>query len=76
MFRKSCEVTLRVLREKADTLLSVLKPFIYDPVSEWGVPNRGVLGWVRMVDAPCCCGQRCMLLCCTSPSACVRLPGP
>ena len=34
-FRKCCEVTLRVLRKEMDTLLSVLKPFVHDPLVEW-----------------------------------------
>jgi hypothetical protein len=35
VYRKSCEVALRLFRNKAEALLGVLKPFIYDPVSEW-----------------------------------------
>ncbi|XP_032793021.2 serine/threonine-protein kinase ATR [Daphnia magna] len=34
-FRKCCEVTLHVLRKEIDTLLSVLKPFVHDPLVEW-----------------------------------------
>lgn len=34
-FRKCCEVTLRILRKEIDTLLSVLKPFVHDPLVEW-----------------------------------------
>lgn len=34
-FRKCCEATLRVLRKEKDTLLSVLKPFVHDPLVEW-----------------------------------------
>lgn len=30
-FRRSCEVTMKVLREQTTTLMSVLEPFIYDP---------------------------------------------
>jgi serine/threonine-protein kinase ATR len=30
-FRRSCEVTLRVMRENRDTLMSVLYPFVCDP---------------------------------------------
>lgn len=35
IFRKACEVTLRVMRMQKDTLMSVLKPFIHDPLVEW-----------------------------------------
>lgn len=42
-FRKCCEVTLRVLRQEIDTLLSVLKPFVHDPLVEWSkkTVNKG-----------------------------------
>lgn len=35
LFRKACEVTLRVLRDQRDPLLSVLKTLIHDPLVEW-----------------------------------------
>lgn len=31
-FRRSCEITMRVLREQRTTLQSVLTPFVYDPL--------------------------------------------
>ena len=34
-FRQSCRTTMKVLREQASTLLSVLKPFVYDPLVTW-----------------------------------------
>lgn len=42
-FRKCCEATLRVLRKEKDTLLSVLKPFVHDPLVEWSkkTSNKG-----------------------------------
>lgn len=40
IFRKSCEVTMRVMRVQGDTLLSVLRTFIYDPLVEWSKPVR------------------------------------
>lgn len=30
-FRHACEITLHMLREMRETLLSVLQPFVYDP---------------------------------------------
>ncbi|KJE97226.1 hypothetical protein CAOG_09113 [Capsaspora owczarzaki ATCC 30864] len=36
VFRKTCEVTLRLLRNQCDTLMSVLRTCIYDPFVEWG----------------------------------------
>ncbi|XP_048511999.1 serine/threonine-protein kinase ATR isoform X2 [Athalia rosae] len=34
-FRRSCQTTMRVLREQATTLVSVLTPFVYDPLVSW-----------------------------------------
>ncbi|XP_041373194.1 serine/threonine-protein kinase ATR-like [Gigantopelta aegis] len=41
VFRRACEVTLRVMRNQMDPLMSVLKPFIYDPLVEWSKPPAG-----------------------------------
>ncbi|KAG4077877.1 hypothetical protein HA402_013811 [Bradysia odoriphaga] len=35
MFRKCCEIALKVLRQQMPILMSVLKPFVYDPLVEW-----------------------------------------
>ena len=35
VFRRSCEVTLEVMRKERDPLLSVLRTFVYDPLVEW-----------------------------------------
>ncbi|ELR24308.1 serine-protein kinase ATR family protein [Acanthamoeba castellanii str. Neff] len=35
VYRSVCELTLRVLRDNKDTLMSVLETFIYDPLVEW-----------------------------------------
>ncbi|XP_030746712.1 serine/threonine-protein kinase ATR-like isoform X2 [Sitophilus oryzae] len=35
VFRKSCEFTLRVLRSNAPTLMSIVTPFVYDPLVSW-----------------------------------------
>jgi serine/threonine-protein kinase ATR len=34
-FRKSCEITMSLMRTECDTLLCVLKTFIHDPLVEW-----------------------------------------
>lgn len=34
-FLKVCEITLSVLREHRETLMSVLETFIHDPLVEW-----------------------------------------
>ncbi|XP_050294547.1 serine/threonine-protein kinase ATR [Anthonomus grandis grandis] len=35
VFRKSCEVTLKVLRSNTATLMSIVTPFVYDPLVSW-----------------------------------------
>ena len=35
VFRRTCEVTLRLLRKEFDSLMSVLTTFVYDPMVEW-----------------------------------------
>jgi serine/threonine-protein kinase ATR len=34
-YRKTCEVTLKILRDYKEPLLTILKTFIYDPLVEW-----------------------------------------
>ncbi|KAJ8304688.1 hypothetical protein KUTeg_018271, partial [Tegillarca granosa] len=41
IFRRACEVTLRVMRTQMDPLMSILKPFVYDPLVEWSKPVKG-----------------------------------
>lgn len=41
IFRRACEVTLRVMRKESEPLMSVLKPFVYDPLVEWSKPSKG-----------------------------------
>src|SRR5262249_20160970 len=35
LFRRSCEISMGVLRANQETLMSVLATFIYDPLVEW-----------------------------------------
>ena len=57
-FRKSCELTLGILRQNEDTLMTILETFVYDPTTDFigkkkknthNVPDtpRGVLESVR-----------------------------
>uniref|UniRef100_H2ZM58 Serine/threonine-protein kinase ATR n=1 Tax=Ciona savignyi TaxID=51511 RepID=H2ZM58_CIOSA len=39
-FRRACEVTMNVLREQREPLMSVLKTFIHDPLVEWSRRGR------------------------------------
>ncbi|CAK1547250.1 unnamed protein product [Leptosia nina] len=36
MYRKSCEAVMRALREQTAALMSVIGPFVYDPLVSWG----------------------------------------
>ncbi|XP_032688955.1 serine/threonine-protein kinase ATR isoform X2 [Odontomachus brunneus] len=40
-FRRACQVTMRVLRQQSSTLLSVLTPFVYDPLVSWNKKQAG-----------------------------------
>ncbi len=40
MFRRSCEVTMRVLRNNKDVLQTVLASFMHDPMTDWLVKER------------------------------------
>jgi serine/threonine-protein kinase ATR len=42
IFRKICEVSLKILRDYKEPLTTILKTFIYDPLVEWKVPNSNV----------------------------------
>lgn len=35
VFRHSCEITTRVMRQQIDQLMSVVRPFCYDPLVSW-----------------------------------------
>lgn len=41
-FRKSCACTLKVLRTHTDTLMSIVTPFVYDPLVSW--PRNSTVG--------------------------------
>ncbi|CAH0579320.1 unnamed protein product [Chrysodeixis includens] len=36
MYRKSCEAVMRALRAQTAALMSVIEPFVYDPLVSWG----------------------------------------
>ncbi|CAH2247104.1 serine threonine- kinase atr isoform X1 [Pelobates cultripes] len=41
LFRRACEVTMRLMRDQREPLMSVLKPFLHDPLVEWSKPAKG-----------------------------------
>jgi serine/threonine-protein kinase ATR len=43
-FRIACEVTLQLLRDNKDSLMSVLDAFIHDPLVEWEDEKRRLVG--------------------------------
>ncbi|KAM8833099.1 serine/threonine-protein kinase ATR [Synchiropus picturatus] len=42
LFRQACEVTLRLMRDQREPLMSVLKTFLHDPLVEWSKPSKGL----------------------------------
>lgn len=40
IYRKTCEVTLKILRDYREPLTTILKTFIYDPLVEWKTTNN------------------------------------
>ena len=46
VFRIACEITMGLLRENKDTLMTVLDPFIHDPLVEWEDEKRKIVSSV------------------------------
>ncbi|XP_054597718.2 serine/threonine-protein kinase ATR isoform X1 [Nothobranchius furzeri] len=42
LFRQACEVTIRLMRDQRESLMSVLKTFLHDPLVEWSKPAKGL----------------------------------
>jgi hypothetical protein len=43
VFRIACEVTMQLLRDNKDPLMSVLDAFIHDPLVEWEDEKRKIV---------------------------------
>lgn len=43
-FRRSCEITCRVLREKQQNIVTILDVFIHDPLYKWSLEPAALLG--------------------------------
>uniref|UniRef100_A0A3B4UCT7 Serine/threonine-protein kinase ATR n=1 Tax=Seriola dumerili TaxID=41447 RepID=A0A3B4UCT7_SERDU len=41
LFRQACEVTLRLMKDQREPLMSVLKTFLHDPLVEWSKQGKG-----------------------------------
>lgn len=50
VFRKTCEVTLQVLRENMEVILSTMEPFVFDPLVEWSSNHNGYITTGRIVN--------------------------
>lgn len=46
VFRIACEITMGLLRENKDTLMTVLDPFIHDPLVEWEDEKRKIVSGI------------------------------
>lgn len=54
VFRKSAEITMSILRDNRDSLMSVLEAMVHDPLGEWSVPedrHRSKKSDPRVVEA-------------------------
>lgn len=40
IYRKTCECSLKILRDYKEPLITILKTFIYDPLVEWKTPSH------------------------------------
>merc|ERR1719427_1680445 len=40
-FRIGCQIALRVMRQEKDVLMSVLRPFVFDPLLDWTRGSKG-----------------------------------
>ncbi|KAG8313255.1 hypothetical protein J6590_006816 [Homalodisca vitripennis] len=40
LYRHSCEITTRVMRQQIDQLMSVVRPFCYDPLVSWNTDKN------------------------------------
>lgn len=45
VFRTACEVTMQLLRDNKDSLMSVLDAFIHDPLVEWEDEKRKLVSF-------------------------------
>ena len=48
-FRLACEISLSVMRKEKDLILSVLRPFMYDPLLDWTRASLGGGGDTALV---------------------------
>lgn len=39
-YRRCCEITMKIMQDQMPTLMSVLKPFVYDPLVSWSRQSK------------------------------------
>jgi len=49
VFRIACEITMQLLRDNADSLMSVLDAFIHDPLVEWEDEKRKMVSRIQVL---------------------------
>lgn len=52
VFRIACETTMQLLRDNADSLMSVLDAFIHDPLVEWEDEKRKMVSGIQVFIDP------------------------
>lgn len=51
IYRKTCECSLKILRDYKEPLITILKTFIYDPLVEWKTSNYKNSGTGETISA-------------------------
>ncbi|CAF5177117.1 unnamed protein product, partial [Rotaria magnacalcarata] len=50
LFKKSCEITLELMRRYADTLITIIEVFLYDPLYQWQLSPQKALQLQQQFD--------------------------
>ncbi|CAF0715627.1 unnamed protein product [Adineta steineri] len=50
LFKKSCEITLQLMRQYADTLITIIEVFLYDPLYQWQLSPQKALQLQQQFD--------------------------
>ncbi|CAF0938650.1 unnamed protein product [Adineta ricciae] len=50
LFKKSCEITLELMRQYADTLITIIEVFLYDPLYQWQLSPQKALQLQQQFD--------------------------
>ncbi len=50
MIFRSCEITLELMRQYADTLITIIEVFLYDPLYQWQLSPQKALQLQQQFD--------------------------